>query len=267
MLIGCSLLPKSSDKTLDEQQLVQQQQEQQSSSTSALVSPNSSLAPLPVEIADDISRLKAGQQLAPGGWKPIAPPTGDRNPSVDGGQTGQVNAEGDDKAGLSGNIAEPGAANAPTVVAVNGHSSGKNEKYVVKPGDTLMKISFAKYGNVYRWREIYNANKPVIADYNELVKGTVLNIHGVEYVVIEKNGQPYLIRRADTLVKISKGLYGTSAEWKNLWHNNPHLIHNPNKIYTGFTMYYVPRNKEELRQPTAVKPASMAPSIPEPIKN
>lgn len=122
--------------------------------------------------------------------------------------------------------------------------SKRDEKYTVKSGDTLMKISFEKLGNIYRWREIYNHNKSKIPDYNRLVTGTVLEIKGVEYVVLVKNGKPYLIKKADTLAKISKSLYGTAAGWKSLWKNNRQLIHDPNKIYAGFTLYYT--DKPEL---------------------
>jgi nucleoid-associated protein YgaU len=127
-----------------------------------------------------------------------------------------------------------------------GKGHGHSQKYVVKRGDTLMKISFAKYGNVYRWREIYNANKPLIPDYNHLRWGTVLTIYGVEYVVIEKNGTPYLIKRSDTLVKLSKKFYGTPAKWKQIWQNNSHLIQNPNHLFAGFTIYYL--NSEGLHE-------------------
>lgn len=118
-----------------------------------------------------------------------------------------------------------------------------SDKYTVKNGDTLMKISFEKFGNVYRWREIYDTNKNSIADYNNLKPGTLLTIKGIEYVVILRNGKPYLIRRNDSLVKISNSLYGTPAGWKGLWANNLQLIHDPNKIYAGFTMYYLPLDK------------------------
>lgn len=129
-------------------------------------------------------------------------------------------------------------------------SDGKNESYVVKKGDTLMKISFEKYGNVYRWREILNANKGKISNYNSLPPGMTLQIHGVHYVVIERNGHPYLIRLHDTLGKISHKVYGTNSFWRDLWKNNPQLIRDPNRIYAGFTLYY--RDKSDLGTPIQV---------------
>jgi hypothetical protein len=109
-----------------------------------------------------------------------------------------------------------------------------------------MKISFEKYGNLYRWREIYESNKDKIGNYNMLTAGTILTIEGVEYVVIEKNGKPYLIRRSDTLTKIAGSLYGAPTQWRLLWENNKQLIHDPNKIYAGFTLYYQPLGGENL---------------------
>jgi nucleoid-associated protein YgaU len=115
---------------------------------------------------------------------------------------------------------------------------GKTQQYKVKPGDTLMKISFEMFGNLYRWKEIYEANRGKFADYKAMPIGTVLTIYGVEYVVIQRNGKPYLIKRNDTLRRISNQLYGNADYWQELWHNNPQLIQNPNQIYYGFTMYY-----------------------------
>ena len=120
-----------------------------------------------------------------------------------------------------------------------GQKQKKDELYKVKSGDTLMKISFEKYGNIYRWKEIYFKNKDKIRNYNKLTTGTVLLIEGVEYVVLVREGKPYLIRRSDTLAKISKKIYGTTAGWKSLWKNNPELIRDPNRIYAGFTLYYL----------------------------
>lgn len=130
--------------------------------------------------------------------------------------------------------------------------SSKNEFYKVKNGDTLMKISFEKYGNIFRWRDIYNKNRDKISNYNRLTTGTVLLIEGVEYVVLVKSGKPYLIRRSDTLRKISKHLYGTEQGWKALWDHNRDLIIDPNKIYAGLTLYYTDKPQ------TAPAPDSLA---------
>jgi len=214
-------------------------------------STSSNPVPLPVEIVSDISMIASGYGTQQDGvWKPVypeaekLPPSAAGNPVAPGAQ--QVATDGTPQIVSERDAAAAAQAPAGTEGAVANRSkrrtasSGKTEDYTVKNGDTLMKISFAKYGNIYRWREIYESNQSRISNFNSLVAGTVLTIQGVEYVVITKNGVPYLIRRGDTLGKISKSVYGVSEKWRAIWKNNPELIQNPNKIYAGFTLYYVP---------------------------
>jgi nucleoid-associated protein YgaU len=122
-------------------------------------------------------------------------------------------------------------------------SSGPASDYQVKAGDTLMKIAFEQYGDLYRWKEIYNANREVIADPNNVPPGTRLTLNGAGMVTIEKSGESYLIKRGDTLGIISNDVYGTVRKWKKLWENNRQLIKDPNKIYAGFYLYYIPEGK------------------------
>jgi len=122
-------------------------------------------------------------------------------------------------------------------------SSGDATHYVVKRGDTLMKIAFENYGDLYRWREIYEANRDRIQDPNHVPPGTELVLNGAGMVQIDRNGEQYLIRRGDTLGSISHTVYGTTRKWKKLWENNRQLIKDPNKIYAGFYLYYQPEGR------------------------
>jgi LysM repeat protein len=115
--------------------------------------------------------------------------------------------------------------------------------YHVKKGDTLMKIAFEQYGDLYRWKEIYNSNRSAIQDPNHLPPGTKLTLNGAGMVTIERNGESYLIKNGDTLGRISNHVYGTNRKWKKLWENNRQLIKDPNRIYAGFFLYYIPEGK------------------------
>ncbi len=216
--------------------------------------------PLPVEVAQDISIIAKGGTVAP-----INPPLPGRKPAAETPETAKTDSDKTEQSPEAER--QPQTEKDPTCNCVKRKTSSVakakpikgptkrnavkgDEDYTVKKEDTLMKISFEKYGNVYRWREIYNENKDRIPDYNQLVEGTILKVKGVEYVVIERNGLPYLIRRNDTLVKISRGLYNTPKRWKHLWDNNRQLIHDPNKIYAGFTLYYQP---DGVTKPSAAK--------------
>jgi hypothetical protein len=223
-------------------------------------STSSNPVPLPVEIVTDISMIASGYGTQQDGvWKPVYPEAEKLPPAsaVSPSEASVQRAPADPPPAVVPDSEKVSAAEEvkdqekdqkpiakePTVAIRSKRrtaSSGKTEDYTVKNGDTLMKISFAKYGNIYRWREIYESNQARISNFNSLVAGTVLTIQGVEYVVITKNGVPYLIRRGDTLGKISKSVYGVSEKWRAIWKNNPELIQNPNKIYAGFTLYYVP---------------------------
>jgi nucleoid-associated protein YgaU len=150
--------------------------------------------------------------------------------------------------------AEPASAPAmdePKVVA-----DGK--PYRVRKGDTLMKIAFEKYGDLYRWKEIYEANRKVIKDPNHVPPGTKISLSDAGMVTIERNGERYLIKRGDTLGIISNDVYGTRAKWKKLWENNRQLIKDPNKIYAGFSLYYVPEARLTREKQDSSSPASDA---------
>ena len=54
--------------------------------------------------------------------------------------------------------------------------STDSEMYVVEPGDTLWAIATAAYGDGNRYPEIFEANKPMLADPDKIFPGQVLRI-------------------------------------------------------------------------------------------
>lgn len=123
-------------------------------------------------------------------------------------------------------------------------------EYRVKEGDTLMKIAFEVFGDLTRWREIHDLNKEWIGDPNVLTKGTRLRIKVFNVRTVSRNGEAYLIKRGDTLRRISQWVYGTVEKWKKLWENNRELISDPNRIFAGFKLYFV-RDQDPKRVPAS----------------
>jgi nucleoid-associated protein YgaU len=125
--------------------------------------------------------------------------------------------------------------------STNAHKAGgRIRAYTVQRGDTLMKIAFEVYGDLYQWRKIYEDNKTKIKDIASIPVGTILTIEEPAIPVeIARNGEKYLIQWGDTLSRISNKIYGTPKQWRKLWDNNRQLIKDPDKIYADFFLYYI----------------------------
>ena len=115
--------------------------------------------------------------------------------------------------------------------------TGEYGNYTVKRGDTLMLIAFKIYGDYTKWRSISNLNP----GGSSLKVGSVIKFQKPsQRFSWNPEGLPHLIRNGDTLGTISNDKYGTMNRWKDIWNNNRPLIKNPNLIFAGFTVYYIP---------------------------
>jgi nucleoid-associated protein YgaU len=66
---------------------------------------------------------------------------------------------------------------APSMTAGASVSGGQNQRrYVVKPGDTLSKISLSFYGNANQYMKIFDANRDMLQDPNAIKPGQNLVI-------------------------------------------------------------------------------------------
>lgn len=137
-------------------------------------------------------------------------------------------------------------------------SSGSGESYTVQHGDTLMRIAFEHYGDLYKWKSIFEANRNVIKDPNVITPGTVLTLAGGGSGPATPAGEKYQIKHGDTLGKISSQVYGTQSKWKKIWENNRATIPNPNKIFAGFYLYYLPEAGGQDPAPTTTSPQPLA---------
>ncbi len=137
---------------------------------------------------------------------------------------------------FSVNDADESASAAAPVVT----TTGDTDTYIVKRGETLMMIAFKIYGDYTKWVDIKNLNPNV--NHHSLSTGDALKYQvPSQKFTWQPSGDPYLIKKHDTLGKISNEKYGTYAKWRSLWENNKPLIKNPNLIFAGFTLYYIPQ--------------------------
>lgn len=131
--------------------------------------------------------------------------------------------------------------------------TGELASYTVQAGDTLMKIAFNVYGDIRQWKTIYELNKDKIKSANNLTAGTVVKYDKpASEPVIQQNGDPYMIKQGDTLGTIADDIYAKKSKWKQLYENNRTLIHDPNRIYAGFYLYYQ-ITEEEKKQAEEIK--------------
>ena len=150
--------------------------------------------------------------------------------------------------------------------AGSGSSGGGSHLYEIQKGDTLMKIAYRCYGDLYQWKKVLEDNQDRIPNPNSLVAGTQLKVDQPAQDEDFGGFERYLIQNGDTLGSISDGVYGTTAKWKHLWKLNDRLIKDPNRIYAGFFLKYSmsPDEQQEAERFKQMKqaPAPLAGSVP-----
>jgi nucleoid-associated protein YgaU len=137
--------------------------------------------------------------------------------------------------------AEPVVSSAAPVGAVKlGEGEGE---YIVQKNETLMMIAFKLYGDYGLWRDLSRKNASAVKN------GIIPAGAKIKYTLPSQTfewspqGNPYLIRTGDTLGGISGSVYGTTKKWKSIWDNNKPLIKDPNRIFAGFTIYWLEQGK------------------------
>lgn len=108
--------------------------------------------------------------------------------------------------------------------------------YVVKQYDTAMKIAFYLYKDIRRWKDIKRLNGTT-----NLFTGQKIKVPAIPETLnyTRPEGDPYLIKKDDTLGRISEKVYdGRSRYWINIWDNNKEVIDDYDLIFPGFTLYY-----------------------------
>ncbi len=123
--------------------------------------------------------------------------------------------------------------------------------YKTKEGETLMWVAFKLYGDYRAWRKLKSWNEEVLDFDLSLAAGTELKYEPMtSKFQWQGKGNPYLILNGDSLSKISKKVYnGEIQHWKSIWLNNQLQVRDPNLIFAGFTLFYLPY--EELKRELA----------------
>lgn len=147
-------------------------------------------------------------------------------------------------------VEEPKAVPAPVASVAGGDS------YTVRSGDTLMKIAFENYGDLFAWKKIFQANSDTLQDPNVLVVGSTIalpKLEGRAPASIPEGSEKYRVQQGDTLGSIAGKVYGEKSMWKRLWEQNKAWIKNPNQIFAGFYLYYTLDESDKARVPASAK--------------
>lgn len=135
------------------------------------------------------------------------------------------------------------AAEETPVPEVSTTTTGVDGEYVVQKNETLMMIAFKLYGDYGKWRDLASRNSGVLKNGSPRAGMKLRYDMPSEAFVWNPQGNPHLIRTGETLGKISGQVYGTQKKWKSLWDNNRPLIKDPNRIFAGFTIYWLELGK------------------------
>ncbi len=127
---------------------------------------------------------------------------------------------------------------APIIVKEESHQLklGAEATYQMQKEDTLMMVAFKIYGDYRKWKDLKAWNP-----HKKFGAGAVLKYYKPEKTFSwQPSGMPYMVKTGDTLGLISVDKYGTSKKWKSIYENNRPLILDPNLIFAGFILYYIP---------------------------
>lgn len=132
-----------------------------------------------------------------------------------------------------------------TPVVVESYTASSEKIYQVQKNETLMMIAFKLYGDYGKWKELASYNRDALKGSTAVTAGMNLKYMApAEEFVWNPEGLPYLIKTGDNLGKISANVYQTSKKWKMIWDNNRPLIKDANKIFAGFTLYYLESGRD-----------------------
>lgn len=99
----------------------------------------------------------------------------------------------------------------------------------VVAGDTLSKISLSVYGVIHLYDAIFEANRPMLSNPDEIFPGQVLRCPPVE-------APTHTVERGDSLGKIAKHWYGDAKRYTDIFEANRDQLSSPDAIDVGQTL-------------------------------
>jgi LysM repeat protein len=118
------------------------------------------------------------------------------------------------------------------------------QNYEIENGDTLLSIAFDIYGDYRKWRVLLRENKAISLDIKKLEVGTLIRYIPPNNRPKKPEGISYIVKKDETLFKISEKVYdGEGHYWPSIHDNNRPFIRDPNLIFPGFNIYYLPLDR------------------------
>jgi nucleoid-associated protein YgaU len=138
-------------------------------------------------------------------------------------------------------------ASIPKEPALEKTVDGDEGEYVVAAGDSLGIISSRIYGTSKKWQELAEANDlkaPFFIFPGDVLKFKVSTPKAKKFVAgVKESLKTVVVEKGDTLAKIAEKIYGDKDAWKKFMVYNRPKIGNPNKIFVGMKLTYLPRAK------------------------
>ena len=115
--------------------------------------------------------------------------------------------------------------------------------HIAGQSDTLMKIAYQYYGDIWRWKEVLEDNRARLGSSGNIRRGMRIRVRVSEQSrsIAGEDSLLYTIKWGDTLGAISRELYETTRYWTHLWKYNERMIRDPNRIFAGFAISYLPK--------------------------
>ena len=104
--------------------------------------------------------------------------------------------------------------------------------YTVKKGDSLSKIAKRFYGDAMKYKQIFEANRPMLSDPDKIYPGQNLRVPKLEGTYSSRLAT-YEVQSGDTLGKIAKSQLGDASKYMAIYEANDDILDSPDSIRVG----------------------------------